>query len=108
MLGYGVDDREFVQRVFDLLNPGGYVLIYNMCPGQAKPDERYIPWADGRSPYSRALYESVGFEVIVFDRQDDEATRKQAKLLGWDKPPLNIDVENNLFAWYTIIRRPVE
>ena len=107
MLGYGVDDRGFVQKLYDVLNPGGYVLIYNICPGQAKPGEKYIPWADGRSPYSRELYESIGFEVLVIDRKDDAATREMGKLLGYDKPPFNIDLETNLFAWCTIVRKPV-
>lgn len=108
MLDYGVDDRGYVQTLFDILNPGGYVLIYNICPAQAKAGEKYIPWADGRSPYSRELYESIGFEVLVFDRKDDAATRKMATLLGWNAAPFNMDVENNLFAWYTIVRKPAD
>ncbi len=106
LLDLGVPDEEYVQILFDMLNPGGYVLIYNICPPEAGPDEPYIPWADGRSPFSKEQYEAAGFKVLVFDRVDTEATRKMAHLLGWDEGPYAKVMEVGLFAWYTIVQKP--
>ena len=55
LIKLGVDDRAFVQAVYDMLEPGGLFLIYNLCPAQAPPDQPYIPWADGRCPFDRRL-----------------------------------------------------
>ena len=52
LLHLGVEEQEFVQTLFDMLNPGGHMLIHNLCPPEAAPDEPYFPWADGRSPFS--------------------------------------------------------
>jgi hypothetical protein len=106
LLDLGVEEQEFVQTLFDMLNPGGYVLIYNLCPPEAAPDEPYIPWADGRSPFSTDMYESVGFEVLVFDRVDTEAARKMARKLGWEEGPYAEVLKQGLFAWYTIVKKP--
>jgi hypothetical protein len=106
LLDLGVPEQEFVQILFDLLNPGGYVLIYNLCPPEAGPDEPYIPWADGRSPFSKEQYESAGFEVLVFNRVDNDAAREMGRLLGWDEGPYAVVMEQGLFAWYTIVRKP--
>lgn len=106
LLDLGVPEEEYVQTLFDMLNPGGYVLIYNICPPEAAPDEPYIPWADGRSPFTKEQYESAGFRVLVFDRVDTEATREMAHLLGWDEGPYASVMEAGLFAWYTIVKKP--
>jgi len=106
LLDLGVEEQAFVQTMYDLLNPGGYVLIYNICPPEAAPDETYIPWADGHSPFSIEMYESVGFRVLVFDRDDTQATRGMARLLGWEEKAQAMGVSKDLFAWYTIVRKP--
>lgn len=45
LIDLGVNDEEFLMSLFDALNPGGFVLIYNIHPPRSKADERYKPWA---------------------------------------------------------------
>lgn len=101
----GVTDEQFVQGVRDILKPGGLAIIYNLCPAPAKEGEKYIPWADGRCPFPRAMWEANGFEVLVFDKDDSAFARRMGKALGWDKAPDGMDLEHDLFATYTIARR---
>jgi hypothetical protein len=96
----GVDDETYVRTVFGLLEPGGFFLIYNLCPPQS--EEKYIPWADGRSPFARELLESVGFTVLAYNRNDDDAARAMGKALGWD---VQMDLEKDLFGIYTLVRK---
>jgi hypothetical protein len=102
----GVSDEAFVAAFFEALVPGGLVMIYNLCPAPAPPGEPYIPWADGRSPFPRELLEAAGFEVLVFDQDDTETIRAFARALDWDEGEDAMDLQNDLFAWYTILRRP--
>lgn len=99
----GVEDEAFVRAVFDLLKPGGLALIYNLSPAPAKPDEPYIPWADGRSPFSRETYEKVGFQVEAFDADDTSSARAMGQALGWGG---QMDLETDLFGTYTLLRKP--
>ena len=101
----GVDDTAYVRNLHRILKPGGYALIYNLRPAPAPPDKPYIPWADGHCPFSRAMWEAAGFRVIEFDRNDDQAARTMGHLLGWDKDG-GMDLEHDLFAWYTLVQRP--
>lgn len=96
----GVSDSVFVDAVHTALAPGGYFMIYNLCPAQS--EERYIPWADGRCPFARELLESSGFEVLAFDANDDEAARELGRRLGWDE---QMDLDADLFGIYTLARR---
>lgn len=99
----GVDDSTFVKRVYDLLKPGGYFLIYNLHPKYTPPTaEKYIPWSDGRSPFEKALYEKIGFKVIAFDLNDTEFAHEMAKAFGWDE---SMDLANDLFGMYTLVQR---
>lgn len=98
----GVDDSTFVQTVYDLLKPGGFFMIYNLCPALSKPDEPYKPWSDGRSPFARDLYERIGFEVLAFDRDDTEFARTMGETLGWGE---QMDLESDLFGTYTLLRK---
>ena len=100
-----VDDETFVRAVFALLKPGGFALIYNLCPAPAAPDKPYIPWADGRSPFPRELYERVGFAVVAFDLDDTVAAREMGKTLGWAE---SMDLEKDLFGTYTLLRKPID
>jgi hypothetical protein len=99
----GVEDEAFVRAMFELLKPGGHALIYNLCPAPAKEDEPYIPWADGRSPFSRELYERVGFVVSAFDADDTGAARAMGAALGWAE---QMDLESDLFGTYTLLLKP--
>jgi hypothetical protein len=87
------------------VKPGGLVMIYNLCPAPAPPGKPYIPWADGRCPFERALLEKSGFEVLVLDRDDSSAARRMAHALGWDAGERPMDLEKDLFATYTLLRR---
>ncbi len=99
----GVEDSVFVKRVYDLLKPGGFFMIYNLHPAQSKPeDEKYIPWSDGRCPFDRDLLERTGFKVIAFDVDDTEFAHRMAVALGWDK---EMNLETDLFGMYTLLRR---
>lgn len=102
LIKLGVDDDAFLKAVYDRLNPGGLFLIYNICPARAPADKPYIPWADGESPFSKEDFEAAGFEVLAFDVDDSAVIRKFAQALGWDK---QMDLEADLFAWYTVVRR---
>lgn len=102
----GVSNQEFVQSIADMLNPGGYFLIYNLSPKQNPDDKPYLPWADGRSPFSREMFAKAGLEVIQFDATDDVAAREMARALEWDQGPQPMDLEADLFSHYTLVRKP--
>ena len=102
LLNLGVDDETFVKEVHQLLKPNGLFLIYNLHPAQAAQDEPYIPWADGRSPFSAELFEQLGFEIIGYNVDDSEKVRQMGKILGWQS---EMDLENDLFATYTLVRK---
>lgn len=102
----GVDDAAFVAAVAGSLKPGGLFVIYNLCPAPAPPDKPYIPYADGRCPFERSVLEQAGLQVLAFDVVDDDAIRAQAHALGWDAGDGAMDLQTDLFAWYTIARRP--
>jgi SAM-dependent methyltransferase len=102
----GVDDEAYVKAVFDSLKPGGLFMIYNLSPKPAAAEEPYKPWADGRCPFDRAVLEHAGFDVIEFDRDDSAAARAMGAALRWGDGEGAMDLENDLFARFTIARRP--
>lgn len=102
----GVDDEAFLRAVLALLKPGGRMMIYNLAPAPAPAGKPYIPWADGRSPFPRELYERVGFRVVAFEVDDTAAARAMAHALGWDRGPDAMDLRNGLFAQYTLVTKP--
>jgi hypothetical protein len=101
----GVDDSSYVAALARTVKPGGMVMIYNLCPAPAPPGKPYIPWADGRCPFERRLLERAGFQVVAFDRDDSPAARKMAHALGWDGGERPMDLEKDLFATYTLLKR---
>lgn len=105
LIRLGVSDDRFVRSMYEALKPGGLVMIYNLSPAPSKPDQPYKPWSDGRCPFDRAVLQGAGFEVLEFDRTDDAAARAMAKALGWDVQ--GMDLENDLFAHWTLLRRPM-
>lgn len=98
----GVDDETFVRAVYGLLVPGGYFMIYNLYPAQSA--EKYIPWADGETPFAKELFERVGFTLLAYDVDDTATARKMGKALGWDQ---QMNLETDLFGIYTIARKPI-
>jgi len=101
----GVDDAAFVKHVARILKPGGFAMIYNLHPPQNPADKPYIPWADGRCPFARELWEGAGLRVLAFDVDDSPAVRTMARALGWDKGEQPLDPEKDLFATYTLVTR---
>ena len=109
LIDLGVDDVTFRRELHSALKPGGIMVIWNLCPAQSAPGERYIPWADGQSPFSRGDWEAAGFEVLAFDVDDTAFARKMAYALRFDAPDApdgqGWDLEHDLRAWYTTVRR---
>lgn len=106
LIDLGVSEEEFVAKLYAAMKPGGYVMIYNICPAPAPADKPYIPWADGRCPFPRKMLESAGFKIIEFDHDDSKAVREMAHAFGWDSGDYKMDLEKNLFAHYTLLERP--
>lgn len=106
LMNLGVDDTTFVKALYDALKPGGLMIIYNICPAPSKPGEPYKHWADGKCPFPRDMWKKAGFEIIAFDEDDTPFVRKMAVALGWDKGEHPMDIENDLFAEYTLVRKP--
>jgi hypothetical protein len=98
-----VDDETFVRSVYDALKPGGFFLIYNLCPAPSKPEEDYKPWGDGRSPFSPDTFTKVGFKVLAFDVDDTDAARVMGKTFGWGTDE---DLAKDLFGMYTLVQKP--
>jgi hypothetical protein len=107
LINLGVTDAEFVRTIFNLLKPGGFVLIYNLCPAPSPADKPFLPAADGRSAFSRATWETAGFRVLAFDRDDSSAARSLARALGWDRGEGAMNPEKDLFATYTLVAKPM-
>lgn len=111
LVDLGTDEASFLKAVADTLKRGGLFMIYNLSPAPSKPGEQYKPWSDGRSPFSKEQYEAAGFEVIVIDENDDRAAREMGKLLGWaddpdgEGPQTGMDLEGDLFAHWTLVRK---
>lgn len=98
----GVDDEEFVRAVYERLNPGGFFMIYNFHPQRTPAGENYIPWSDGRSPFSKAVFEMAGFKIIQMDCDDTAMAHQIARKLGLDK---SIDLESGFRATYTLLKK---
>lgn len=108
-LALGMSDDDYLRRLLTLLKPGGRLLIYNLCPAPAAIGQPEKPEADCRNPFPQAQWQGAGFRVRDYDRSDTPAARSLGKALGWDRADLGaraIDLENNLFALYTLVERP--
>jgi hypothetical protein len=97
-----VDDETYVRAVYDALKPGGFFMIYNLHPAPAAAGEKYIPWADGRSPFSKETFEKVGFKVLAFDVDDTDAARVMGKTFGWGTDE---ELEKTIFGMYTLVQK---
>ncbi len=101
----GADDPTFLKAVAAALRRGGWLVIYNLSPAPNAPGKAYRPMADGRCPFSAADLAAAGFETLVRDGSDDKAARALGAALGWDKPPVGMDLEADLFALVTVARK---
>jgi hypothetical protein len=105
LVNLGVDDTTFLKAVASALKPGGWFVIYNLSPAPNAAGKTYRPWADSRCPFSAEDLSAAGFETLVRDAVDDKAARALARALGWDKPPDNMKLAEDLFALVTIARK---
>ncbi len=105
LVNLGADDPSFLKSVASTLKPGGWFVIYNLCPAPNAAGKPYLPWADGRCPFSADDLAAAGFETLVRDAVDDKAARALGAALGWNKPPVDMKLENDLFALVTIARK---
>jgi len=101
LVDLGVPPAEFLAAVARILKPGGVLAIYNLCP--APRADRYLPWAYGRSPFTRDELAAAGFELLAFDVEDRSQAIELGYALRWDEQGTR--VEDDLFAWYTVARR---
>jgi SAM-dependent methyltransferase len=102
----GVDDATFVRALFDALRPGGRLLIYNLSPAPNGPGRPYRSWADGATPFPRALFESTGFRVLAYEQDDTATARALGHALGWDHEDPPMDLASDLFGVYTLAEKP--
>ncbi len=105
LVNLGVDDAAFLKAVAATLKPGGWFVIYNLSPAPSPAGKPYRPWSDGRCPFSAEDLAAAGFETLVRDSDDDKAARALGTALGWDKPPANMRLADDLFALVTIARK---
>lgn len=105
-IDFGMTDEALLETLHAALKPGGHVLIYNLGPAPNPAGAPYKPMADCRCPFSRATWESAGFHVKAFDADDTPAAREMGAILGWDKGSGAMDLKNDLFATYTLVRKP--
>jgi hypothetical protein len=104
-INLGVDDQTFVTTVHSMLTHGGRFFIYNITPAPNAPGKPYKTWADGRSPFPKKMLEDAGFNVLAYNKDDTAAVRAMARALGWDKGEDAMDVDNDLFAQFTLCQK---
>ncbi len=105
LVDLGVSDSVFVAALGRTVKPGGLVLIYNLSPARSKPEEPYRPWSDGRCPFPQEIWTQAGFSVLAYDTNDSEPARAMGRALGWDRGGGAMDLTNDLFGTYTLVRR---
>jgi hypothetical protein len=105
LVDLGVDDPTFLKAVAGALKPGGWLVIYNLSPAPNAPGKPYRPMGDGRCPFSAEDLAAAGFETVVRDGADNTAARALGAALGWDKPPVNMKLEDDLFGLVTVPRK---
>jgi len=101
----GVTDEAFLKAIHEALKPGGKFLVYNICPALTPPGKPFVPWSDGRSPFSREQFTKAGFSVIAFDQDDTDFVRRMGRLLSWDQGPDAMDLDSDLSVIYTLVEK---
>lgn len=85
--------REFLRASKDLPEVAPRTLYRDRAAGQ---------WFSARD---QTAIEGAGFEVIAFDRDDTGPIRAMAKILACDVGEEKVDLEKDLFATYTLLRK---
>lgn len=104
-LRLGMSDDDYLRYLLGLLRPGGRLVVYNLCPAPASGSQPYNPHADCRNPFPQAQWQAAGFRVRDYDRSDTPTARTFGQALGWDRGAAPVNLENNLFATYTLVER---
>ncbi len=110
LIDLGVTDDAFLKSVYQVLAPGGLMVIYNLAPKQSANDKPFLPQADARSPFTREQFIKAGFTITAFDAEDHAFVRRMGLAAGWDKNDKGEvvnDLSANLFAMFTIVARPL-
>ena len=106
LIDLGASDTDVLAAFHDALVPGGTMLVYNICPAPTPANKPFIPWSDGRSPFTEAQWRAAGFEVKLFDKDDTATLRAFARAMGWGSDPDEPwDLEHDLSVLYTLVRR---
>jgi hypothetical protein len=105
LVDLGADEPAFLKAVARALKPGGWLVIYNLSPAPNAPGKPYRPMADGRCPFSARDLAAAGFETLLRDGVDDRAARALGAALGWDRAPVNMKLQDDLFALVTVARK---
>jgi SAM-dependent methyltransferase len=105
LIDLGLPDDAVLAGFHDALRPGGRMLVYNICPALSPADKPFVPWSDGRSPYTRAQWEAAGFVVIALDVDQTPTAKRLARALGWDRGADAMDLENDFSVLYTMVER---
>lgn len=104
----GVSDAMYLKAVHDALKPGGLFIIYNISPAQSAAEDLskpYLPFADGKCPFTREQLEAAGFEAAAFDRDDQPWVLDCWKALGYDQGKGREALAKEIFAWCTVAKR---
>ena len=84
-----------------------WVSTCKLCPLlNLRIGKPYLPHADGQCPFTREQLAAAGFEVVVFDEPDQEAVLKIWSALKIDEGKPREELAKDLFAWWTLARRP--
>ena len=102
----GVTDERFLNELFESLNPGGIVLVYNIHPSQSPDGQNYKPWAHGETPWKKIDVEKAGFDVVAWHVDDSSAIQSLGIKLGWrDSVKTREEFETGFRAMYTILKK---
>ncbi|MDX2148408.1 MAG: hypothetical protein SFZ23_12885 [Planctomycetota bacterium] len=104
LIDLGVSGEGFLAAMLEALKPGGLVVIYNISPAQNPA--KYIPWADGGSPWTREQYERAGFQVLALDVSDDAVLHAAWEALKYDEGKGKDGLGGVVMSLYTVLRRP--
>ncbi len=99
--GVGLD--QFLKAFHSALASNGIMIIYNLS--QRQEPGKYRGANDGGSPFTREQYAAAGLEVLAFEQDDSSQARVVAQGLGWGGPQGMGDLDANLFAQYTALKK---
>lgn len=107
LIDLGVTDEQFLSQLFQSLNPGGMVLVYNIHPSQSPDPQKYKPWGHGETPWDQDEVKNAGFEVVAWHVDDSAEIQAFGTKLGWrDSFKTQEEFEAGFRAMYTLLKKP--